>query len=149
MKSCPNCSYPNPDNLTSCFRCQTPLDQGQVPAAGAPAPAVLLLIPPSVSRRLPAMVRNELTKLSAQKQEEFLEEYERKAKSIGWAYALWFLGLHYAYLRDWGMLLLYWLTCGGLFLWAMADLMRIPHLVTDHNKDLATDVLRDLKALSA
>lgn len=107
------------------------------------------LIPASIADNLPAMVRNELAKLAAQKQEEFVEEYRRKAKSIGIAYVLWFLlGWHYVYLRNWGVQILFWLTLGGLFVWWFIDLFRVPGLVHNYNKDVATDVLRNLKAIS-
>jgi len=107
------------------------------------------LIPQSISDNLPAMVRNELTKLPAQKQEEFLEEYRRKAKSTGVAYTLWLLlGLHYAYLRKWGLQILFWLTGGGFFIWWLVDLFRIPAMIRDYNKDVATDIFRNLKSIS-
>lgn len=108
-----------------------------------------LLIPASIADNLPSMVRNELAKLSAQKQEEFIEEYKRKAKSIGVAYVLWFLlGWHYIYLRKWGLQVLYWVTLAGLLIWMIADAFRIPGMIRDYNKDIATDVLRNLKAIS-
>ncbi len=109
----------------------------------------LLIVQPSMLDNLPAMVRNELANYSAQKQEEFVEEYKRKSKSTGTAYVLWFfLGWHYVYLRNWGIQLLYWATAAGLFLWAIADLFRLPKLVRDYNKDVAMEVLRNLKAIS-
>ncbi len=41
---------------------------------------------------------NELSRLPAQKQQEFVEEYNRKKKSKGFAYLLWLIGFHYLYL---------------------------------------------------
>ncbi len=106
------------------------------------------LIPPSINEELPAMVRNELSRLDPQKQEEFLEEYKRKRKSIAVAYILWLIGFHYLYLSKWGMQLLYWVTAGGLLIWAVIDLFRIPFLIENYNKDVAVDVMRNLKAIS-
>jgi hypothetical protein len=107
------------------------------------------LIPASISDNLPAMVKNEVVKLPAQKQEEFVEEYRRKAKSTGVAYLLWFLlGFHYIYVKKWGIQFLYWVTGAGLFIWAIVDLFRMPAIVRDYNKDIAIDVLRNLKAIS-
>lgn len=103
-------------------------------------------IPLSVSETLPAMVRNELDKLPAQRQEEFVEEYRRKAKSSGPAYLLWALvGGHYLYLGKWGIQVLFWLTLGGLLIWWLADLLRIPGMIRDFNKDVAVDVLKNLE----
>jgi hypothetical protein len=107
------------------------------------------MIPAQVAEKLPSMVRNELARLSAQKQEEFLEEFNRKAKDSGTAYGLWFLlGWHYIYLRKWGLQILFWLTFGGFLMWWFIDLFRVAGMVTDYNKDVATDVMRNLVAVS-
>jgi len=107
------------------------------------------LIPPSISDNLPAMVRNQLVTLPPQRQQEFVEEYRRKAKSTGPAYLLWLcLGWHYAYLRKWGIQILFWISIGGLFVWWLVDLFRIPAMIRDYNKDISVDVLRNLKTLA-
>ena len=95
------------------------------------------------------MVRNELARLGPQKQEEFVEEYRRNSKSLGAAYVCWLLfGVHYAYHRKWGLQVLYWLTVGGYGIWAIIDLFRMPSISKNYNKDVAVDVLRNLKAVS-
>jgi hypothetical protein len=107
------------------------------------------IIPGSIADNLPAMVRNELTKLPAQRQEEFVEEYKRKAKSTGTAYLLCLLfGGHYMYLRKWGIQFVFWLTLGGIVIWWLVDLFRIPSMIRDYNKDVAVDVLRNLKVVT-
>ena len=109
-----------------------------------------ILIPAKIANELPTMVRNELGKLAAYKQEEFVEEYRRKAKSKTPSYFLWlFLGCHYAYLGNWRVQFLFWVTCGGIGAWWLADLFRIPGMVGQFNKDVAIDVLRNMKAVSA
>jgi hypothetical protein len=109
-----------------------------------------ILIPAKIARELPSMVRNELGKLPAYKQEEFTEEYRRKAKSKTPAYLLWlFLGFHYAYQGKWGIQILFWLTGGGLGVWWLVDLFRIGGMVGQFNKDVAVEVLRNMKAVSA
>ena len=61
----------------------------------------ILYIPSSIANGLPSIVRNELAKLPAEKQQEFLEEYSRKQKSIASGYIFWLLfGLHYAYQKN-------------------------------------------------
>ena len=108
------------------------------------------LIPDSISRDLPSMVRNEVARLSAQKQGEFVEEYRRKAKTPGWAYVLWLLlGAHYAFLGKWGLQVIFWLTLGGFCVWWVIDAFRITGMVKDYNKDAAVDVLRNLKAVGS
>jgi len=109
-----------------------------------------LFLPHSIKKNLPSMVRNELAKMEAIKQEEFLEEFKRKSKSIGLAYLflLIIFAAHYAYLNKWGIQILFWITCGGIFIWWFIDVFRIPGLVRNYNKDIATNVMRNLKAIS-
>lgn len=110
-----------------------------------------LYISASVADSLPSMVKNELAKMPAQKQEEFVEEYKRKAKSVGIAYLflIVILAMHYGYLRKWGLQVVFWLTGGGFFIWWLIDLFRLSGLVKDYNKDIATDTMRNLKAMSS
>ncbi|GJM63336.1 TM2 domain-containing protein [Persicobacter diffluens] len=63
--------------------------------------------------------------------------YESQFKSGIAAYVCWFLlGCHYAYLNNWKRQWLYWLTLGGLGIWALIDLFRIPTMVRKHNQFL-------------
>lgn len=108
-----------------------------------------LFIPASIARTLPAIVKNELTKCSAQKQEEFIEEYKRRKKSLAVAYLLLFIfPVYYGYLKKWGLLVLYWFTGAGCMLWWFIDIFRLPGLVNNYNKDIAMDVMRSLVAIS-
>jgi len=110
-----------------------------------------LYISASVTDSLPSMVKNELAKMPAQKQEEFVEEYKRKAKSLVVAYLFLIivLAMHYGYLRKWGLQVVFWLTGGGFLIWWFIDLFRLPGLVKNYNKDIATDTFRNLKAMSS
>jgi hypothetical protein len=119
----------------------------------ANAVAKIDLMPKSISKHLPTMVKDELFKLSAGKQDQFIEEYTRKAKSLGAAYLLGLFGWHYAYMRKWGLFWLWWalwiVTFGIVgFIWWVVDLFRMPGIVGDYNRDVAINVLRDMKALS-
>jgi hypothetical protein len=110
-----------------------------------------LYISLSVASNLPAMVKNELAKMSAQKQAEFVEEYKRKAKSVGVGYLflIIILSMHYGYIGKWGLQVVFWLTGGGFLVWWFIDLFRLPGLVKNYNKDIATDTMRNLKAVSS
>lgn len=110
-----------------------------------------LYISASVSDNLPSMVKNELAKMPPQKQEEFVEEYRRKSKSVGLAYLflIVILAMHYGYLRKWGLQIVFWLTGGGFFIWWFIDLFRLAGVVKNYNKDIATDTMRNLKAMSS
>lgn len=107
------------------------------------------LVPRSVDQGLPSAVRRALREGGSDTQSDFLEEYKRKTKSTGVAYLLWFfLGWHYAYFGKWGVQVLYWLSLGGLGIWAIADLFRVPGVVRETNADIAMDVMRNLRAVS-
>lgn len=104
-----------------------------------------LYISSSFTDSLPSMVKNELVKMPKQKQEEFVEEYNRKAKSLGIAYLLLIIvfATHYGYLEKWGLQVVFWVTGGGFFIWWFIDLFRLPGLVKNYNKDIATDIMRN------
>lgn len=59
---------------------------------------------------------------------------QSQIKSSGTAYLLWFFfGFHYAYLGKWGLQILYWITFGGFFIWAIIDLFTLSGRVASHN----------------
>ena len=111
-----------------------------------------LYISKSLANSLPSMIKNELINFSDMKQRDFIEEYKRKRKSIFLAYLFWFflnvLGLHYIYLRKWGLWFFYFITFGGVLIWWIIDLFRTYGMVSNYNKDVATEVMRNLKAIS-
>lgn len=62
---------------------------------------------------------------------------QSKVKSTGTAYLFWFLlGAHYAYLGKWGIQILYWITLGGLGIWALIDLFTMSGKVNKYNADI-------------
>ena len=64
-----------------------------------------------------------------------------KMKSTGIAYLCWFfIGVHYAYLGRWGLQILYWITAGGLGIWALVDLFHIPTKVTNYNLEVSRQI---------
>jgi hypothetical protein len=60
---------------------------------------------------------------------------QSQIKSVGIAYLLYFLlfGTHYAYLGKWGLQILFWITLGGLGIWALIDLFTMSGKVDRHN----------------
>lgn len=107
-------------------------------------------LPNSIADSLPSMVKVELVKMPPEKQALFVEEYRRKKKSTGVAYLLWFFfGLYWIYLGKIGWWFVYFITCGGLFIWAFINLFLIPGMVKNYNKDIAMDIFRDLKMTSS
>ncbi|MGA9047688.1 MAG: NINE protein [Dehalococcoidia bacterium] len=83
-----------------------------------------------------------------QQSDIYKSQYRRHKKSTMTAYLLWlFLGWHYAYLGKWGTQFLYWITLGGLFIWVIADLFRIPGMVHSYNEDQSVDAMLKAKVL--
>ena len=59
---------------------------------------------------------------------------QSQLKTTNSAYLFWFfLGAHYAYLGRWGVQFLYWITIGGLGIWALIDLFTMKNKVEKHN----------------
>jgi hypothetical protein len=54
------------------------------------------------------------------------------------------LGWHYLYLRKGGLQILFWLTLGGLAVWWLLDIFRLPGLVRNYNRRVAVHVMRAL-----
>lgn len=109
-----------------------------------------LLTNHTISGNLPNIVRTELANTPADKQQMFVEEYNRKKKSIGLAYFFLIicLGMPYGYLGKWGLQLVYWFTGAGFGIWFLVLLFTLPKMVNNYNKDVAIDTLRNIKVLS-
>ena len=68
---------------------------------------------------------------------------QSQIKSSGTAYLLWFFfGFHYAYLGRWGLQILYWITFGGFFIWAIIDLFTLSSRVANHNALIFQEIER-------
>lgn len=58
-------------------------------------------------------------------------------KDTGIAYLCWFIfGVHYFYLNKPLTNIIYWLTLGGLGVWTLIDLFRIPSMVKKYNDEI-------------
>lgn len=111
-----------------------------------------LVIESSIADILPSMVKEALSKMPESKQQQFVEEFNRKKKSTGVAYffLLLCLGMPYGYLGKWGLQFAYWfclLIFIGFF-WGLYLLFTLPGLVRDVNRDIATQIVRDLKVMA-
>ncbi len=117
--------------------------------ASAPSQEKKLYIETSIADSLPLMVKNELANMPSDKQNYFVDEYKRKKKSVGMAYffTVLCLGIPYGYLGRWGMQFVYWFTGAGFFIWWLIILFKLPSMVRDYNKDVALEVMRNLKIM--
>ncbi|CAA9542036.1 MAG: hypothetical protein AVDCRST_MAG23-2177 [uncultured Sphingosinicella sp.] len=75
--------------------------------------------------------------------EDLAAQLDNQRKKRRYGYLAWLcLGSHYLYLRRPRTQALFWLTGGGLLLWWLIDLTRIPELVERHNRRAVNDLLR-------
>lgn len=56
-----------------------------------------------------------------------------KEKSMGTAWVMWFLGLHFAYLGKWKLQVIYWLTLYGVLVWWVIEATKLKERVEEHN----------------
>jgi len=93
------------------------------------------------------VVYEEVEQLDERSAALFHAEMLRRGKSGFWAFVCAVFGLHYAYLGRWGLLVVYWMTLGGMGIWWFVDLLRVGGLVRDRNTDEALAVLRDVRGV--
>jgi hypothetical protein len=72
----------------------------------------------------------------------FEHAYALRSKGVGATYLAWLVGSHYVYLGRQKVQFAYWFTAGGLLLWALADLFRIPGMVNGVNTTVALNALK-------
>ena len=96
----------------------------------------------------PLIVENRLYEMDAYQRRAFMDEYNRRRKSVFVGYVLLIpFGWHYAYVKRWGMQILCWLTFWGLFIWWLIDWFRIPSIVNRYNKDLAVKIMTEMSII--
>ncbi len=78
----------------------------------------------------------------------FWDEYNSSKRNVLIAYLLHILpspfSFTYAYLGKWGKQIAYFMTLGGLGVWWLANLFRIPGLVRKYNTELSDRILKSL-----
>ena len=117
-------------------------------------PEVEVAVSERVNKHLPSAVRGQLARLPARAQSEFLDEFQRRSKSLWAAYFCSLFYCHHALLGRRGTTLAMWLaslaTLGMLGMaWWLVDLVRLPGLVRSYNQALAFDILRNMRAVES
>lgn len=107
-----------------------------------------LYIPQCVVDELSLLVKSELSRLTPERQEQFLDEFNHKRKNPWVTLMLTFTGFHYVYLGGrWALTLLYLFTLGGYGFWWLIDIVRMYNTTRNFNRDIAIEVLRTLKII--
>ncbi len=105
-------------------------------------------LPVPYEQTLPATVREAVSKLPPVLKEEFYEEYALAERKTGLSYLFWLIpppfSCHYLYNNRVLMQILYFLTCGGVFIWWIVDFFRIPQIVKDENRKTARKNLKKM-----
>jgi len=92
--------------------------------------------------RCPLAVEAALAKLNPAMQSCLNCDFTNRIKLLVVAYITWlFLSWHYLYLGKIGLQFAFWFTAGGLFIWWVIDLFRMPGVVARHNEDLARELM--------
>jgi hypothetical protein len=108
-----------------------------------------LEIESSISDVLPSMVKEALSKLPAEKQGMFVEEFKRKAKSPGLMIALAILfPIQLVLLGKTGLQIAFWVTFGGFGFWWIAEIFMAHKRAREFNEDLAKTIVRDIKIMA-
>lgn len=83
-----------------------------------------------------------------EQQKNYVLSAQARQKETGMTYLFWFvLGVHYFYLNKPFINIIYWLTAGGLGIWMIIDLFRIPGMVKDRNKGIIKEAIEEAKKL--
>jgi hypothetical protein len=95
-------------------------------------------------RALPPSLQHVVGQMDPQSQAAFFNEYERKQKKVSAGYLLWLIGFQYLYYGKVGLFFAYWFTAGGLGIWALVDLFRMPSIARAANEQMARQALQTL-----
>jgi TM2 domain-containing membrane protein YozV len=99
--------------------------------------------------QVPRSLRDGFGRLPDEVKIDVQRAYKRRHKSLSTAYVLWLLlGFHYVYLGRAGTQIIFSLTLGGLLVWWLLDLFRLPGMLRTYNEDVARDLMVKHKALS-
>jgi len=98
---------------------------------------------------IPKYILESVNKLPAEQKEKFWAEYNNNSKKLLTAYLLWLIGFHHLYLNKFGTQFLYIITLGGFLIWALLDLIFMPKIINEYNKNAAQEALRNAKITPA
>jgi len=99
-----------------------------------------LIIPGSLIAKLPEPVKNEFIISSSSKQDLFIKLYLKESHSLWLTYLFLLptlLSFHYGALKDWSKQILFWITGGGLLVWWLIDIVRLPAIIKAKNETIA------------
>lgn len=108
------------------------------------------LIPNELLSQLPEVVKSELKESSASKQELFIKLYQEKSKSLFLSYLFLLpvvLSFHYGTLNKWSKQLVFWASGGGLLVWWLIDIIRLPAIIKEYNHTIAFELWKEVSSI--
>ena len=115
--------------------------------------ALNLAIPAEIAASLPQSLRNELATMPRKEQEAFVKAFRDRSASLVMAYLTSLIYGHYVLLGRWAMSGWMWLSLfvsGTLgVIWWLIDLVRMPRMVREYNRRVATDIVQQLRLAPA
>lgn len=97
----------------------------------------------SVQAELEEYLGEKFTVLPEDKRASLTALYKKKRRTEV-IYIFWFLNFHYAYVKKWWLLLLFLLSFGGVAIWWVVDLFRLPTILREYNKAKAEELLEGM-----
>jgi len=95
--------------------------------------------------KFPLIVENKLSQMSNSERNAFLNEYNRRKKSVLIGYLLLIpFGWHYAYVKKYGTQIFAIIILWGFLIWWLIDWFRIPSIVGRYNKDLSVKIMTEM-----
>lgn len=109
-----------------------------------------LQIRSSVSKQLASSVSTVVGQMTPEQQSIFEEEYEAKSRNTVLMLILAIVFPIHFFFEDRIVLgVLFWLTVGGFFIWYVVEILTVWSRTKNHNKDVATTIVRDMKIMGA
>jgi len=106
----------------------------------------LYRLSPELRSAVPMSVRQAAENWTQEQKDIFVNRFRSQVKEVTIAYMSWLaLNAHYAYLGDWGKQVLYWITLGGLGIWALVDLFNMKDLVRNKNREIARRIAQEVE----
>jgi hypothetical protein len=103
-----------------------------------------------VTDSLPSTVKSALSKMSAEQQSLFYDEYKRKSKNLGLLMVLAIVfPIQLFLLGKTGLGLAFLFTMCGGGIWWVIEIFMTPKRVKEYNADVATTIVRDMKIMSS
>ena len=95
--------------------------------------------------KFPLIVENRLYQMNTSERNAFLNEYNRRKKSVFIGYLLLIpFGWHYAYVKKYGTQVFAIVILWGFLIWWLIDWFRIPAIIGRYNKDLSVKIMTEM-----